>query len=125
MVFADVNSRDGVTLMSHSAAGHPTVAYLASKCGLIRTQVLMDPVDGYDPFGLVKRFITHPPAQLPFFIPTLLITTGLDSVSRGAGFPPCAPANLSNLRFYDSMPGPTWLLNFTSYGHADVLDDYV
>lgn len=85
----------------------------------------MDPVDGYDPYGVIKEFITNPPKQLPFLMPTLIITTGLDSIPRGPGFPACAPANFSNLRFYASLSGPTWLLNFTSYGHADVLDDFV
>ncbi len=29
------------------------------------------------------------------------------------------------MRFYDSLPGPTILLNFTNYGHADILEDWV
>ncbi len=41
----------------------------------------MDPVDGYDPFGFLKLFITNPPNQLPFFVPTLIVSTGLDAVS--------------------------------------------
>jgi hypothetical protein len=125
LVFADIKSSIGVTLLSHSAASHPAVAYLVSTCGFIKSQVLMDPVDGYDPYGVIKEFITNPPKQLSFLMPTLIITTGLDSIQRGPGFPACAPANFSNLRFYASLSGPTWLLNFTSYGHADVLDDFV
>ncbi len=85
----------------------------------------MDPVDGYDPFGFLKIFITNPPKQLPFTIPTLIISNGLDSVPANSLFPPCASANVSNIRFYDSLPGPTILLNFTKYGHADILDDFV
>lgn len=126
LVFADVKSRDGVTLMSHSAGGHTTVSYLVSKCGLIRTQVLLDPVDGYDPrSSKTSDFVTHPPDQLAFLIPTLLIASGLSALPKGPGFGPCAPPNISNTRFYDCMPGPTWFLNFTTYGHADILDDYV
>jgi hypothetical protein len=36
-----------------------------------------------------------------------------------------APDNLSNNRFYESLSGPTFYLNFTQYGHADILDDWV
>jgi hypothetical protein len=85
----------------------------------------LDPVDGYDPFGFIKIFITNPPKQLPFKIPTLIITNGLDDVRVNPLFTPCAPSNISNIRFYESLPGPTILLNFTSYGHADILDDFV
>jgi len=39
---------------------------------------LIDPVDGFDPFGIVKNtFITNPPKQLPFYTPTLIVSTGL------------------------------------------------
>lgn len=123
-VFPDLKT-NGVSLMSHSASGHTTVSYLASNCGLIKSLILLDPVDGYDPFGFIKIFITNPPNQLPFAIPTLVVSTGLDNVSNSPRFPACAPANLSNTRFYDALPGPTWYLNFTGYGHADVLDNWV
>lgn len=85
----------------------------------------MDPVDGYDPFGFIKIFITNPPNQLPFTIPTLIISNGLDAVPANPLFTPCAPVNISNTRFYESLPGPTILLNFTTYGHADILEDWV
>ncbi len=39
-------------------------------------------------------------------------------------FPPCAPDKLSNLRFYNALRAPKWLLNFTDYGHADMLDPF-
>ncbi len=87
--------------------------------------ILLDPVDGFDPFGIVKDYITNPPIQLPFITPTLIISTGLDSVSIFSHGVACAPANISNVRFYDSLSGPTWFNNFTSYGHADILDDWV
>ena len=28
------------------------------------------------------------------------------------------------LRFYDALPGTTWLVNATQYGHGDVLDEF-
>lgn len=148
LVFPDIKSSAGVTLMGHSASGHPVTGYLVNSCGLIKTLILLDPVDGYDPFGFVKSYVTHPPNQLSFVTPTLVIATGYDSVrvlliSQNLfklinsfnwsikvpaihGSPTaCAPANLSNTRFYECMPGPTWMLNFTDYGHADILDDWV
>lgn len=111
--------------MGHSAAGHTLVSYLVKSCGQVKSLVLLDPVDGFDPFGLVDDFITHPPAQLNFTTPTLVVATGLDSDKLIPGMTPCAPANISNARFYDSLPGPTWFLNFTSYGHIGLLDDWV
>lgn len=114
-----------VSLMAHSASGHTVVSYLNETCGIIKTLILIDPVDGYDPFGIFKIYITNPPAQLPFVIPTLVIRTGLDPVPANPLFPACAPDKVSNKRFYDSLPGPTWFLNFTQYGHADILDDKI
>ncbi|CAF1089929.1 unnamed protein product, partial [Brachionus calyciflorus] len=113
-----------VALMGHSASGHTVVSYLNETCGSIKSLILLDPVDGFDPFGLIKIFITNPPKQLPFVIPTLHIETEYDPVSRSGKIPACAPANVSNSRFYDSLAGPTWSLNFTNYGHADILDDW-
>ena len=67
--------------MSHSAGAHPTCAYLKKQCGKIKKAVWLDPVDyiGFNPFGK-KEFCSNPPDQLPFQIPTLIISTGLDSV---------------------------------------------
>ena len=39
------------------------------------------------------------------------------------GFPACAPANMSNDRWYRSFYGPTFLVNATDYGHADNFDN--
>ncbi|RNA13625.1 Chlorophyllase, partial [Brachionus plicatilis] len=115
---------EDVCLMGHSASGHTVVSYLNETCGLIKSLVLFDPVDGYDPFGFIKQFITHPPAQLPFVIPTLILRTEFDPIPKSGIIPACAPDALSNKRFYDSLPGPKWMLNFTHYGHGDFLDDF-
>jgi pimeloyl-ACP methyl ester carboxylesterase len=123
-VFPDLKTK-GTTLMGHSAAGHTLVSYLVNTCGLVKSLILLDPVDGYDPFGVVKQFITHPPTQLNFVVPTLLASTGLSSQPVIPLFPPCAPTNLSNTRFYDVLPGPTWVVHFPDYGHADVLTEFV
>jgi len=51
---------------------------------------------------------------------------GLDPVPGINGthhlMPPCASDELSNLRFYDAMSGPTWFVNATEYGHGDFLN---
>jgi hypothetical protein len=78
-VFPD-SSTHGFTLMPHSSAAHPVVLYLNKTCGLIKKLVLLNPVDGFDPFGIVKIYVTQPPKQLPFTIPTLINAAGLDGV---------------------------------------------
>jgi hypothetical protein len=123
-VFPDILSY-GITLMGHSSSGHPVASYLNDTCGLVTSTILLDPVDGFDPFGLIKLFITNPPAKLPVRLPTLIIATGLSSIPVLPVAPSCAPYNASNMRFYEALAGPTWYLNFTTYGHADILDDKV
>lgn len=115
---------EDVCLMGHSASGHTVVSYLNETCGSITSLVLFDPVDGYDPFGFIKKFITHPPDQLPFAIPTLIIRSEFDPIPKSTVLPACAPDSLSNERFYNSLHGPTWMLNFTHYGHGDFLDNF-
>ena len=54
------------------------------------------------------------------------MVTGLDEVPgtlAGDFTPACVPQGLGNKRFYDAMPGSTWMVNATDYGHGDVLDD--
>lgn len=34
----------------------------------------------------------------------------------------CAPEELAGRRFFDAMTGPTWYVNATAYGHADLMD---
>jgi hypothetical protein len=46
-----------------------------------------------------------------------------DNVPSHAALPPCASNNVSNDRFYRSLYGPTFLVNFTDYGHGDNLDN--
>lgn len=85
-------------LLSHSAAGHSITQYLNDTCGAVKLIVMMDPVDGIDPWGQIKNFITRmrekesmneylelllhlffldPPTPLPFRTPALIISTGL------------------------------------------------
>ena len=114
---------DKIYLMSHSAGAHATTLYLNKSCGNVKGMIYLDPVDGIDPFGIIKIYVTDPPKMLPFDVPTLIVATGFDDQSYLLT-PPCAPANTSNERFYGVLKGPTWYLNFTEYGHADCLDDF-
>lgn len=114
--------KENMTLISHSAGAHPIVAYLANKCAYVTKLILLDPVDGFDPYQIINIFITHPPKKLPFKIPTLIISTGLDDHSISSNSIPCAPTNMSNNRFYESLAGPTFYLNYTNYGHGDIID---
>lgn len=113
---------ENIYLMSHSAGAHATTLYLNKTCGNIKGMLYLDPVDGIDPFGIIKIFVTDPPNLLPFTIPSIIFATGYDDQSYLLT-PPCAPKNTSNERFYGVLKGPTWYLNFTEYGHADCLDD--
>ena len=88
--------------------------------GYARAAILIDPVDGVDPFGFIKQYVIHPPARLPFAAPALHIETGLDPVSAVLDFPPCAPPKLSNTRFFNAWRGPIWQVNFTKFGHVSL-----
>ena len=111
--------------MSHSAGGHVVCLFLEKNCGNVTSLIMLDPVDGYDPFGIINDYVTNPPNKLSFKIPTLIVSSELSAVPPSFLIPPCAPANISNVRFFNALSGPTWYLNFTGYGHADLLDDYV
>ena len=65
-------------LVGHSAAGHAMTQYLNGTCGKAKMLILLSPVDGLDPFGMVKKFIITPGKKLPFAIPTLVIAAELD-----------------------------------------------
>merc|ERR1712080_723711 len=58
---------------------------------------------------------------------TLVLMAGLDNTPglnmTGDLMPACGPEKLSNMRFYNAMPGPTWMVNATAYGHGDLLDE--
>jgi len=117
---------DSMFLMSNSAGCHVTAEYLKHRCGLVKGQILLSPVDGEDPYGLIPVYAITPGEYLNFHIPTLILSSGLDGIPGIDGFgdlvPACAPADRANLRFYDAMPGNVWLVNATDFGHADYLD---
>ncbi|CAF3412440.1 unnamed protein product [Rotaria socialis] len=114
---------DNLGFVSHSSGAHPLGQYLNTTCGPVKLAIMMNPVDGIDPFGIVQDYITHPPNPLPFRTPTLIISNGLDNIPVSKLTPPCAPNNISNDRWYYSLYGPTFHINMTDYGHADNLDE--
>jgi hypothetical protein len=82
--------------LSHSSGAHGIGQYLNMTCGPLKLIIMMNPVDGVDPFGKVQDFITRtkkqektqfystisffcsdPPTPLPFRTPTLIISAGL------------------------------------------------
>jgi len=114
---------DQLVVSGHSAGNHVFCEFLKSDCGAGRAKaaVMMDPVDGYDPFNIVKNYCTTPGEKLPFDIPALLLRTGLDPVVKV--LVACAPDRISNQRFFDVWAGPIWMVNATKYGHVDVGDE--
>ena len=45
--------------LSHSAGAHPLGQYLNGTCGSLKLAIMMNPVDGLDPFGIIQDFITR------------------------------------------------------------------
>ncbi|KAJ9452324.1 Chlorophyllase-2 [Diplonema papillatum] len=114
---------DTFMVSGHSAGNHVWCEYLTLSCtASVKGVVMIDPVDGVDPFGVIPDFCTSTTQKLPYSVPALLVSTGLDPVSVDGTSPPCAPANISNTRFYNAWNGPIWLVNATAYGHLDACD---
>lgn len=118
----DVIGRSAV--MGQSAGNHIAGQALTDGCSVAKAFIMIDPVDGFDPFRIVKgEDLIKPGAKVKFTIPALLIDNGLDPVRSSRWFPPCAPATVSNDHFYNAWNGPIWNINATAYGHVDCLND--
>ena len=63
--------------MGHSSGAHITTNYMKLGCHNIKGMVLISPVDGVDPFGVIEDFCITPGKKLPFTTPTLIITAGM------------------------------------------------
>ena len=61
-----------VGFLSHSSAGHPLAQYLNGTCGPLKLAVMMNPVDGLDPFGIFDDFITRT-GNMPLFLTLLFL----------------------------------------------------
>ena len=120
---------DTIYLGAQSSGAHVAVEYLkiSEDCTPIKAMFLMSPVDGVDPYGILQEYCITPGTCLNFETPTLILAGGLDSLpgmdNMGGMWPPCAPEDLANSRFYSALTGPVIMINTTAYGHMDCVDD--
>mmetsp|Transcript_1887 Transcript_1887/g.4251 ORF Transcript_1887/g.4251 Transcript_1887/m.4251 type:complete len:318 (-) Transcript_1887:28-981(-) len=111
-------------VMAQSAGNHVAGQGLADGCSLAKGFIMIDPVDGVDPFGIIHtEDLITPGRKLNFTIPALQLDNALDPVKAKPLFPACAPAKLSGDRWYNAMAGPVWNVHAANYGHVDCLDD--
>merc|ERR1712157_334812 len=111
-------------VMGQSAGNHVVGQGLQDGCSLAKAQVMIDPVDGFDPFGMVhKEDLIIPGKKLKYTTPTLLLDNELDPVAKNKLFPACAPAKLGAPRWFDAVAGPVFNVNASKYGHVDCLND--
>jgi hypothetical protein len=66
-----------------------------------------------DPWGWINDYLIHPPNELNFTIPTLILASGLGAIPAYFFDPPCVPHDRGPQRFYDALSGPIWMLNAT------------
>jgi hypothetical protein len=119
----DVANRAAV--MAQSAGNHVVGQALVDGCSIAKAMVMIDPVDGLDPFGIVQsQNLITPGEKLSFNIPALHLDNYLDPAGGLAGVS-CSPASLSGPRWFDAMQGPIWNVNATKYGHVDCLNGAV
>jgi len=112
-----------VAVMGQSAGNHVAGEALTDGCSVAKAFIMIDPVDGFDPYRIIKgEDLINPGEKVKFAIPALLIDNGLDPKTVNKWFPPCAPARLSNDHFYDAWTAPIWNINATAYGHVDCTD---
>jgi len=117
----DVVERSAI--MGQSAGNHIAGEALNVGCSVAKAFVMIDPVDGYDPYRFVKsQDLIKPGEKVKFKIPALMLDNGLDPKSVNRFEPPCAPQNVSNDHFYNAWTGPIWNINATAYGHVDCTD---
>jgi hypothetical protein len=74
-LFAEHKAVEGVTpnldrlgFLSHSSAAHPLGQYLNTTCGSLKLVIMMNPVDGIDPFGIIQDFITRREKEKYLFV---------------------------------------------------------
>jgi pimeloyl-ACP methyl ester carboxylesterase len=118
----DVNS---ISLMGHSAGCKIITKVFEDGCGSLSALLLINPVDGLDPWGLVPSYVIHDGKKVNFTTPTLVMASGLGANSGHNGskfFPACEPYNLSSHHFYPALNCPKWFINATDFGHADWID---
>merc|ERR1712050_41041 len=121
---AAIPDLDRVAVMGQSAGNHVVGQGLTDGCSLAKAQILIDPVDGFDPFGFVhSEDLVTPGKKLKYNIPSLLLDNELDPKKKNVLFPACAPAKLGAPRWFNAIAGPVFNVNASKYGHIDCLDD--
>ena len=78
-------------MSGHSAGAHIPVAELQQNCRNFKGLMLLNPVDGADPFGILPITVITPGEPVNFTIPTLQVVVGLDNV-------------VGNSNLYDFLP---------------------
>merc|ERR1712187_353866 len=100
---------DSTVVMAQSAGNHIVGQALADNCMYAKAFVMIDPVDGLDPFGMVhSEDLITPGKKLNFTVPALILDNGLDAKPSSAITPACAPLALGTPRFFAAMRGPVW-----------------
>merc|ERR1712232_61230 len=110
--------------MGQSAGNHVVGQGIKDGCSIAKAFVMIDPVDGFDPFGIIQaENLITPGKKLPFSMPSLLLDNELDPKANNLLFPACAPAKLGSPRWYNATSGPVWNVFAAKYGHVDCMDD--
>lgn len=113
-----------MAVMGQSSGNHIVGQALADSCMGAKAFVMIDPVDGVDPYGKISNEnLIIPGEKVNFTIPSLILDNGLDPQKAASFYPPCMPIKLGSPRWYSAWNGPIWHVNATAYGHVDCLND--
>jgi len=115
---------DRMSVMGQSSGNHIVGQSLAYGCMGAKAFVMIDPVDGVDPYGkITNEDLITVGEKVNFTIPSLILDNGLDPQTANSFYPPCMPIKLGSPRWYNAWNGPIWHVNATAYGHVDCLND--
>jgi hypothetical protein len=124
----DLDFDNKMAIGGHSGGARSVVQMLEDLgCNSAQALVLLSPIDGIDPFGMIDNFVIKPGTPTRAELPLLHISAGLDATPlRDDGpfpFPACAPEDLSNDRYFDAFAShsPAWSTDMTEWGHADII----
>lgn len=114
---------DNLFFLSHSWGGLITTRFLMNGCGnkmKLKGQIMMDPIDGYR----WNKPVLHPPEPVNFTIPAIIIAHGKVYGKKPTDW--CFPSfSVMAPTYYAAYKGPTWVVNFTDYGHRDNVQTYI
>eukprot|EP00929_Paragymnodinium_shiwhaense_P013964 TRINITY_DN121819_c0_g1_i1.p1 TRINITY_DN121819_c0_g1~~TRINITY_DN121819_c0_g1_i1.p1 ORF type:complete len:349 (-),score=51.61 TRINITY_DN121819_c0_g1_i1:198-1184(-) len=117
---ADVAYR--LAVAGQSTGSHVVANALAQDCSGAQAAVLIDPVDGADPYHVNSSHnIIIDGQKVNFTIPTLFFDNGLDQHHLPLE-PACMEVGLGTDHWMAGWKGPFWRVNATEYGHIDCLN---